>query len=103
MLNGVGGRTIEEARLRMTYREFLIWRSYVDKYGSLNAGKRLDWTISKTASIFGGAQFKFAGGRTPVPNDFTAFPVVQEDEELPVEDTVAGVASLLSSLTVKGK
>ncbi|MFJ3153746.1 hypothetical protein ACIPIX_06340 [Pseudomonas protegens] len=42
MLNGVGGRTIVEAKERMTYQEALAWGRYIDRYGSLHTGRRLE-------------------------------------------------------------
>ncbi|MGE8411926.1 MAG: hypothetical protein ACN6QY_06115 [Pseudomonas sp.] len=42
MLNGVGGRTIAEAKERMTYQEALAWGRYIDRYGSLHTGRRLE-------------------------------------------------------------
>jgi len=42
VLNGVGGRTIAEAKERMTYQEALAWGLYIDRYGSLHAGRRLE-------------------------------------------------------------
>lgn len=42
MLNGVGGRTIAEAKERMTYQEALAWGRYIGRYGSLHTGRRLE-------------------------------------------------------------
>lgn len=42
VLNGVGGRTIAEAKERMTYQEALAWGRYIDRYGSLHTGRRLE-------------------------------------------------------------
>lgn len=33
MLCGVGGRTIAEAKRRITYDEFVTWRAYIKKHG----------------------------------------------------------------------
>ena len=42
MLNGIGGRTIDEAKKRMSYRETLAWGGYIDRYGSLNLARRME-------------------------------------------------------------
>lgn len=42
MLNGVGGRTIAEAKENMTHKEALQWADYISKTGSLNTGRRID-------------------------------------------------------------
>ncbi|WP_109512778.1 phage tail assembly protein T [Pseudomonas ovata] len=36
VLNGVGGRTIAEAKATISYAELLDWVAYRDKHGSLN-------------------------------------------------------------------
>lgn len=38
MLNGIGGRTIKEAKQRLSYQEFLAWAEYRRRYGCLNTG-----------------------------------------------------------------
>ena len=50
MLNGIGGRTIAEAKERMTYAEALDWMAYIRKRGSLNAGLRLDAAVAVLAT-----------------------------------------------------
>lgn len=49
MLNGVGGRTIAEAKERMTYQEALAWGRYIDRYGSLHTGRRLEASSAMVA------------------------------------------------------
>jgi len=39
---GIGGRTIAEAKRRLTYAEFLAWMAYRRKRGSLHFGLRGD-------------------------------------------------------------
>lgn len=46
-MNGIGGKTIEEAKERMTYDEFLYWVSYRQKFGSLNPGRRTDLAVAR--------------------------------------------------------
>lgn len=42
MLNGVGGRTIAEAKANIAYAEVLAWSEYRDKHGTLNLGRRME-------------------------------------------------------------
>lgn len=42
MLNGVGGRTVEEAKQRMTYAEYCDWVAYIRKRGTLHQGMRIE-------------------------------------------------------------
>lgn len=42
VLNGIGGRTIAEARANISYAEVLAWAAYRDKHGSFNLGRRLE-------------------------------------------------------------
>jgi hypothetical protein len=42
VLNGIGGRTVEEAQERMSYAEFLDWLTFIKMRGSLNLGNRLE-------------------------------------------------------------
>lgn len=47
VLNGVGGRTIAEAKLRITHDEYLSWLAYMQKRGSLNQGTRGDVAMAR--------------------------------------------------------
>ena len=42
MLAGVGGRTIEEAKERLSFEETLAWAAYMRQRGSLHVGMRLE-------------------------------------------------------------
>lgn len=42
MLNGVGGRTIAEAKSRMSYAEAIDWAAYIKQRGALNQGMRIE-------------------------------------------------------------
>lgn len=42
MLHGIGGRTIAEAKERLTNDEFVSWLAYIRKRGTLNWGMRLE-------------------------------------------------------------
>lgn len=47
VLNGIGGRTVAEAKLRMTHDEYLSWLAYMQKRGSLHDGTRLDMAMAR--------------------------------------------------------
>ena len=40
MLNGVGGRTVAEAKANISYREAMAWAAYRNKHGSFNLANR---------------------------------------------------------------
>lgn len=42
MLNGVGGRTIAEAKQNMSYAEAQIWRAYRESSGPFNLATRVE-------------------------------------------------------------
>lgn len=41
MLNGIGGRTVREAKENLTVTEVRRWVAYIEKYGSLNTARRV--------------------------------------------------------------
>lgn len=51
MLNGIGGRTIEEAKERVTHDEYVSWCAYVKKNGTLNIGMRLEMGFAMLAHV----------------------------------------------------
>lgn len=42
MLAGIGGRTIAEAKQRMSWAEFQAWCAYRNKHGPLSAQQRIE-------------------------------------------------------------
>ena len=42
MLNGVGGRSVAEAKERLSHIEALKWQAYIEKRGTLDLGLRLE-------------------------------------------------------------
>ena len=42
MLNGVGGRSVAEAKERITFDEAQAWSAYMQKRGSMHIGMRLE-------------------------------------------------------------
>lgn len=47
MLNGIGGKTIEEAKRTITYDEYVDWCLYRKKYGCLNQSVRNDMAVAR--------------------------------------------------------
>lgn len=82
MLNGIGGRTIEEARERMSHAEAVDWMAYMKKRGSLNTGARIELGFALLAALV----VKAMGGRAQM-QDFMTSP--EEDEEATIEDVMA--------------
>lgn len=42
MLNGVGGRTVAEAKASISYPEAMAWAAYRNKHGSFNIAARAE-------------------------------------------------------------
>lgn len=68
VLAGVGGRTIEEAKERLSYPEALAWFAYRRKHGPLSIIRRLEWGLAQVAFVVasvnggkrtGGGKLKF--------------------------------------------
>lgn len=52
MLNGVGGRSIAEAKHQLSYKEVLLWKAYYERYGSLNVNRRLQCELAEIKAMF---------------------------------------------------
>lgn len=78
MLAGIGGRTIEEAKQRMTYAEFRDWMRYREKVGPLNHLQRADYRTALLASVVN----RSMGGRAEITDflpDYDQTPASPED------------------------
>ncbi len=62
MLNGIGGRTIAEAKARLSIAEFREWQRYRQKYGCLNPMLRTEWSAGLLASVMANM---WRGSQTP--------------------------------------
>ncbi|RTY47437.1 phage tail protein [Enterobacter hormaechei subsp. steigerwaltii] len=51
VLNGIGGRTIAEAKERLSFCEFQQWVQYRQKYGNLNLMMRTEWGAALVSSV----------------------------------------------------
>lgn len=58
---GIGGRTIAEAKARLTYQEYCRWVRYRAERGSLNVGMRVERNSALLASMFANVNSKNGG------------------------------------------
>lgn len=81
MLAGVGGRTVAEAKARLTYSEALRWMAYVKKRGRPNLGLR----IEEMGAYIVQAIYRSQGGKCEA-EAFMPHVVAQEAEEASIDD-----------------
>lgn len=62
-MHGIGGRTIAEAKERISHIEYLQWVRFRNKRGGLNFGFRTEVAIARLSSMFANAHSS-AGGFT---------------------------------------
>lgn len=79
---GVGGRTIAEAKERLSYAEAMQWHAYRKKRGRLNIGLRLE----EGAALVASSVNRSVGGKATV-DDFA--PHLREDEGTGLMDIFA--------------
>lgn len=60
-MNGIGGRTIAEAKGRILYSEFQMWVQYRNKRGSLNTGTRIEFGAALLAALYSNSHSKNGG------------------------------------------
>jgi hypothetical protein len=58
VLNGVGGRTIAEAKENMLHDEYLDWIAYRNKHGPLNLAKHVEWGNGLLAMLFNNVHYR---------------------------------------------
>lgn len=80
---GIGGRTIAEAKLNISYPEFLQWIQYRNMRGSLHFGMRIEQSIAMIASMYANAHSK--KGVTFSHRDFMPH---ADDVEISLEDAL---------------
>lgn len=85
---GVGGRTIEEAKERLTYDEYLRWVEYRRMRGSFNVGMRIEECSALVAQQVNNS----AGGKAKI-GDF----MPHKDEEF------AKLTDVFAMLKIKAK
>ena len=87
--HGIGGRTVAEAKLRMSHDEWLSWLAYLRKYGSLNDGLRTDLATARLCALVSRA----LGGKAEM-KDF--IPVYEEEPEAESQ-SMEQIAALLGA------
>lgn len=83
-MNGVGGRTIAEARERLSFAEFKTWVAFRRKRGSLHPGMRMEHGFALLASQFHNAHRK---QNTP-PVKLTEFMPHMEEQAVSLEQAM---------------
>lgn len=79
VLAGVGGRTIAEAKARISYDEALRWFDYLQRNGTVSLGARIEKGFAMLATVINNAH----GGKAKM-RDFMLFSQ-QEDDEMTIE------------------
>ncbi|MDS9879446.1 hypothetical protein RMI40_31910 [Pseudomonas protegens] len=92
MLNGIGGRSIAEAKANLSYKEALSWMAYAEQNGTLNLGRKIEHGFAMLATMINNVH----GGKAKF-EDF--LPYRGPDTE-PVEASAQDIFKLLQS--VKG-
>lgn len=94
MLCGIGGRTIAEAQVNLTYREYLSWIRYRNKYGSLHPGMRVDRAVGRGLAFFGNMYSK---KKDLKPEDFSPYDKTPDLDEGTADDAFQILASVAKS------
>ncbi|MGY2429620.1 hypothetical protein [Pseudomonas tolaasii] len=76
MLNGVGGRTIAEAKRNMTMVEARQWADYIRRHGGLNVAER----VEQAAALICTTACQLMGNKKTTVKDF--IPNREGDDEL---------------------
>lgn len=94
MLNGIGGRTIDEAKRSISTNELGVWAAYVTKRGSLNIGRRVEVALAPVSY----AVHRFVGGKA----NFDEF-IPHERPEPAAEEyaTIDGLLAVLRAAKVR--
>lgn len=80
MLNGVGGRTVAEAKASISISEMLAWQAYRERYGTLHLGMRLEEGFALLAWIIN----RSLGGNAEI----TTYMPHAKDDEATLEDVM---------------
>lgn len=84
MLNGIGGRTVAEAKESMTYEEAAAWQQYMHKHGRLSIHERLERGFAMLCTVVNHA----VGGKAKME---TFMPYTRREEEVASIDAVFGM------------
>lgn len=75
MLNGVGGKTIREAKKNLTYTEAQDWMEYYKLRGTFNQNRKMEWGFAMVAWMV-----NRAGGGTAELQDFMPYSKTPESD-----------------------
>lgn len=92
MLNGVGGRTVAEAKNCMSFQEAQAWAEYRGTRGPLNLGRRLDARLARLELIL----LRYMGDKKTVLGDLLPYEFDQSEER---PATLEEAFALLQSTT----
>ncbi len=98
MLNGIGGRTVAEAKQRMDYAEFVSWCRYREKYGSLHLGMRFDRGIARIAAFLGNLWIRKSRFKEV---DFSPYDKAIKDSQTPEPNSIEAAFGLLRGISEK--
>jgi len=90
VLNGIGGRTIAEAKANLTYNEALSWMAYFERSGTANLGLRMERGVALLATILNNVH----GGKA----NFDDFLPKRGEPEEEVEASAQDLFALLQSV-----
>lgn len=93
MLNGIGGRTIAEAKANLSYSEAQTWKAYRESCGSFNIGTRVEQGFALLATCI----VKGNGGKVEI-SDFIPERSGRESPPEPKLATVEDLFNLLNSV-----
>lgn len=79
MLHGIGGRTIAEAKERITYDEYVDWCAYRKKHGPINVNRSLEYGFAMIAMLIHNANYTNKKEMTAFMPHFTQAPVSIEE------------------------
>ena len=80
MLNGIGGRTVDEAKFNLSHVEFLDWVAYANQKGTLNLGLRIEYGFALLAFLLTkGFKIKKDGNQQFTLQDF--MPHIKSDDD----------------------
>lgn len=92
VLNGIGGRTIAEAKERMSFSEAQSWAAYINRRGPINLGTRLEHGFALIAMLISHA----TGGKANM-SDF----MVHADKAAALNQAPATAGQVLAFFAAK--
>jgi hypothetical protein len=84
-LCGIGGRTIEEAKSSISYKEFFDWVAYRRKRGTLNVGMRVEHFMSIVSQMIAN---RYRKSNSP-SYSYYDFATHHDEPELTIDDMKA--------------